>query len=346
MARNQTQDPMQLFSLDDSRMPLRLGSALRVPSYAYPKWGIPYGSYREESDACYMSEWAGGTKSQVECVRAALAEAGMLDYTNMLRQAAAQEIAGRVRDYEGQVNILDIGGGDDGKVTGSTIQIFDALEENDKDRVGMVIVNPSFAFANAARVAFAKRGFTNYLIFVDKDTRISEILLDESQQIVANVATMHHHAYLDTPFRAVGYAIAAGGVFVSADRHNPEWEHPARVLKALEEDFEWETKGADIDAFKGLYLACSEQAPPLIPEKEASYMQIRQFWQGWAKVRAKAIAEGSFVPEDDIYMLEGHRPVSRYEAVLAVHGGFRDFKSRALVEGSEILTVLTARRKA
>jgi len=80
---------MQLFSLDDSRMPLRLGSALRVPSYAYPKWGIPYGSYREESDACYMSEWAGGTKSQVECVRAALAEAGMLDYTNMLRQAAA-----------------------------------------------------------------------------------------------------------------------------------------------------------------------------------------------------------------------------------------------------------------
>ena len=48
---------LQRFEIDSSRMPLRLGSALRVPSYAYHSWDIPIAvDYTKERDRQYEME--------------------------------------------------------------------------------------------------------------------------------------------------------------------------------------------------------------------------------------------------------------------------------------------------
>jgi SAM-dependent methyltransferase len=314
---------MEPFRIDDSRMPLRLGSALRVPEYAYPEWGITRGEYRIESDATYTGEWREGSPRQMQYVIEALSAAGFQNNSQLARNSSARIVANRARNLLEtpgicRISYMDVGAGV------STINAFDALDADCKDRVFITLVEPSEKRVEAVAAELDKRGLkrgADYRVIVAPDQHLMAFVGPGTQDIVSYVATFHHHSYIDTPARHVNMVLRPGGTLVIADWHNPEWEHPARVYDALREDFDvdrsgWETKHEDLVAFMQAYPKANEPAPPLSPLDRASYMEIRGFWKGWAKVRRREIEEGTFDERDDILMLEAHRPVERQNEVL------------------------------
>ena len=314
----------ELFRIDDSRMPLRLGSALRVPSYAYPNWGIPLGAYRIESDTTYTSEWREGSSRQMQYVIDAVLEAGFGNNSQILRDSCARVVAHRVRKMiknaalKRKINIMDVGAGV------STINIFDAIADNYKDRVFFTLVEPSEKRAEDAASKLSERGLSrgkDYRVIVAPDQHLPAFVEPESQDIVSYVAVLHHHSYTDTTAMIINAAMKKKGQLVISDWHNPEWEHPNRVYRALKDDFDaeefsWEGKERDLALFARAYPKAFEEAPELSPLDRASYMQIRGFWQGWARVRKKAIEADNFDENDDILMLEAHVPVERQNEVL------------------------------
>ncbi len=314
----------ELFRIDDSRMPLRLGSALRVPSYAYPNWGIPLGAYRIESDTTYTSEWREGSPRQMQYVIDAVLEAGFGNNSQILRDSCARVVAHRVRKrmenaaFKGKINIMDIGAGV------STINIFDAIGDNYKDRVFFTLVEPSEKRVEDAASKLSEKGLKrnkDYRVIVAPDQHLPAFVEPESQDIVSYVAVLHHHSYTDTTAMIINAAMKKKGQLVISDWHNPEWEHPNRVYNALKDDFNpdefnWGTKEHDIRAFVDAYPKALEEAPELSPLDHGSYTQIRKFWQGWARVRKKAIEAREFDENDDILMLEAHVPVERQNEVL------------------------------
>jgi len=303
---------MREFSIDDSNMPVRLGSALRVPSYAYGAWGIPEGMHRDSSDALYESEWRGGSPRQMQYVIDATTSAGLGNYSGMLRNAAAETVSRIVKSSDGRVNILEPGAG----VSTETMIGSLYYEGVDLDRLTITMLEPGQLRLeqSTGRITgkFGLRVGTHLHPHVAKDVDARRFVERGSQNIVVCVAQIHHHSYLDTPVRELSYVTAPGGYLVTADWHNSMWENPARVYQFLQ-GLDWETKDADLEAFRKEFpgstgMGVHEDSPSL---REANH-HIRRFWEGWAKIRAEAIAKGEFDPADDILMLEGHRPVLRY----------------------------------
>jgi SAM-dependent methyltransferase len=332
----------QPFSIDDSRMPIRLGSALRVPSYAYKNWGIQEGEYRITSDAAYTMEWESGSDRQMNYVVDSIKRTGMGNFSQILRDSTAEVVAYRVRDilsskreglFNGEVQLMDVGAGV------STVNIFDALDKNDKNRVYLTLVEPSRERLDSAAFELEKRGLKenlNFRLIQAPDQHLLAFVEPGTQDIVSYVATLHHHSYFDTPLKHAYHTLNGNGIIVISDWHNPEWEHPARVREALVEDFDaddfgWETKDADIWAFERAYPKSLETPFEMGELDDASYREIRKFWsEGWAKVRKDAIEIEDFDPRDDIYMLEAHRPVEMQNGQLSSVGFklYTDFQEK------------------
>jgi len=325
-------DNQEMFRIDDSRMPVRLGSALRVPSYAYPNWGIPIGAYRIDSDACYTGEWKEGSPQQMQYVIDAVLEAGFGNNSQILRDSCAKVVANDVKTILNNLKLkkpgkkkifyTDIGAGI------STVNVFDAIDDDYKENVFFTLVEPSEKRAEDAATKLSEKGLDrdkDFRVVVAPDQHILAFIDPGSQDIVSYVATLHHHSYIDTPLRAANVVLNDGGRIVISDWHNPEWEHPNRVYVALNEDFDpdeygWETKDVDIKAFTEMFPKALEEAPSLSPLDEASYHQIRKFWQGYAKIKKKAIDEKQFNEADDILMLEAHIPVEQQNRILSKAG--------------------------
>ena len=301
------------YQTDDSEMPLRLGNAVRVPSHAYNSWGIPEGMFVSESDAQYPIEWKGGGTKQMDHVIESLEKAGMENYSQYLRNANAKVVAAAVKRFEGKVNILEPGFGE------STVNMFDALHGNDKDRIYITGIEPSVERGEKAAAKLEERGLKRYKDFevhADIDNHILHYVNPGSQHIICSVASIHHHAYLDRPFQVIHTAMSPEGIFTISDWHNSMWEHPNRVYEFLK-TMNWETKREDLEAFQEKFPKATEPAPVLDPLDENSNKEIRKFWRdGWVPVRKEAIERDEFNPEDDILMLEGHRLVERYQEQL------------------------------
>lgn len=299
---------LQPFEIDSSRMPVVLGSALKVPSYAYENWGIPSSWYREQSDQLYEAEWKGGSPRQMQYVIEAVTRAGLGNYSQMLRDANARVVSYIVRNADGRVNYLEPGAGV------STVTMYEKLIQDDVDpeKIFVTMVEPSESRVENAAQKIAGLGLTrgrNFRVCVGRDIDVPNFVEPESQHIVSSVAQIHHHAYLDTPLKALNSVIIPRGNIIIADWHNSMWEHPNRVYEFLKSYFEWDSKEADLREFARMYPKALETAPLLSgPEAEANY-EIQRFWKGWESVRKEAIAKGEFQPGDDILMLEGHRPV-------------------------------------
>lgn len=317
------------FRIDDSRMPIRLGSALRVPSYAYKNWGIPEGEYRVTSDAAYTIEWESGSDRQMQYVVDSIKRTRMGNFSQILRDSAAEVVAHRVRDLASdpstkEIHYMDIGAGV------STVNAFDAIDDNYKDRVFITLVEPSAERLKSAAFELEKRGLKqnwNFRLIQAPDQHLLAFVGLGSQDIASYVASLHHHSYYDTPLANVYHALKDKGVIVVSDWHNPEWEHPARVRKALIEDFDdetlgWDTKNIDIRAFEEAFPNSLSTPHDLSSLDEASYIEIRKFWSsdGWAAVRKQAVDKGEFQEGDDILMLESHRPVERQNGELKQTG--------------------------
>ena len=317
---------------NDQRLPVRLGSALKVPSYAYPDWGIDDSEeeLREESDRGYEVEWLGldgkgGSPRQMEYVIEALKSSKLDNYSQMLRDKGAEIVSYLVREvFEGRgVHYLEVGAGV------STEFVIKRLKADgvDLDRVFMTLVEPGArrieGTASRLESEYGLKRNKNFRVVNGTDMDIPEHVEPNSQDIALAVATFHHHAFLDKPTKAIADCLAYGGRFITADWHNSMWEHPNRVYSYLEKEFDWPTKEEDLAEFARRFPKALEQAPE-DPLNEASNADIRKFWKGWEKVRREAIESGTFNLNDDIMMLEGHRPVEKYVKAFKGAGLFVD----------------------
>ncbi len=296
-------------TFDDSRMPLRLGSVLRVPSYAYGAWGIrgDDAELRKLSDEAYRVEWESGSPMQMQYVTDATARAGYGDFPQMLRNASANAIRGIVSGKKGKIKILDVGAGK------STVTIFDGIGKNDKNRVAIYMLEPSAERLENAVAELNKRGLKSgrdYFAINGTDMEIPQKFVPSTMDIVSYVATLHHHAFLDTPLSYVYDITKPNGHLVVADWHNPMWEHPNRVYNFLRK-LDWDTKKSDLRNFVQAYPKAAEEAPLLEGAELVAYEMIQRFWKGWADARADAVRTGKFNPNDDIFMLEAHRPAEK-----------------------------------
>jgi len=330
----------------------RPGDPRKVPSYAYPSWGLHIGTYRVESDRLYASEWEGGSPRQMQVVVEAITRSGLGNFSQLLRDANAKSVARfleRMQRIGIRTNYLEIGAGQ------STVDLYSELDMQgfDLQRLYSTLVEPSGSRIEAAAAKLEEKGLKkdkNFRVLVCRDIDIMDPaktggrpVEPGSQNIVSAVATIHHHAYLGKPFRALYDALAENGAILIADWHNPEWEHPARVRMALEKDYDdrqWTTKEEDIARFNAAYPKALEEPPPILLEGDAVAMdEIRAFWRSYGEIRAERIARGEFNEADDILMLEGHRPVERQIQTME-RAGFRvsrqDEKVRDLLEALEL----------
>lgn len=302
-------------------MPLRLGSALRVPSYAYHNWGIQSGEYREESDRQYEIEWAVGSTRQMQYVEDAVNISGMGNFSQMLRDANARTVSRLLEDMPGKVSYLETGAGV------STLTLYDFLEREGEDleRIYATLIEPSRQRLEAAAESLEQKGLRreeNFRALNIRDIDVPSHVEPFSQDIAAAVAAIHHHAYLDKPFKSLAKALKQGRFIVISDWHNSMWEHPSNVYAFLRDEFEWETKEHDLEMFAQMYPQYKNAPSGYTIRKsynEADRM-IRRFWKGWEAVRNEAIQSGDFDTTDDLVMLEAHRPVEKYETELKEAG--------------------------
>jgi SAM-dependent methyltransferase len=333
---------LQPNEIDSSRMPVKLGSALRVPSYAYPAWGITGDEkwLREESDRQYEIEWKDGTEKQMQNVVAAITKSGLGDYSQKLRDSNASLVAEAVKKAEREVNYLELGAGV------STINVYNKLKSEglDLQKLKGTLVEPSKERIETAAAKLEGLGLKlgrDFKIYAARDVDIPKFVEPNSQDIASYVAVVHHHADLDTPLRCVYNALAPGGKIIIADWHNAMWEHPNRVFELLKSGFDWPTKDDDLKAFVSKYTRALEHAPELSPLDAASNAHIGRFWQCYGKVEAEQKANGTFNPNDRLVMLEAHRPVERQNEVLQ-HVGYKKITSERLVPDAGILYVTQA----
>jgi len=346
--------PTEPFRIDDSRMPVRLGSALKVPSYAYANWGIPEGQYRCQSDELYSAEWEGGSPNQMQVVIDSITRTGLGNYSQKLRDGAAEAVLRYVSSHDGRVTIVEPGAGV------STVCTCKRLDEAgiDLDRLHITMIEPSMdrlesAAAGLEEMGLKRGGAKHFETYATRDVHAVNVTGEGTQNLVVSVAQIHHHAYLDTPLKSLHAALRPGGYTIITDWHNSMWEHPARVYQYLQE-FEWETKDEDMASFTEMFPKALDDAPELDnPLDEASNDHIRSFWRdGYAVVRAEAIGRSEFSPDDDILMLEGHRHVERYFEDLRKVGyrieadGLIDENPNQLLPDSRILMATVAKKAA
>jgi len=316
---------------------ITLGSPLRVPSYAFPSWRIAGNELklRSESEESYDSEWKSGSPRQMQYVTDTTMRAGYGDFPQLLREETAKSVSEMVRKEKERVAILDIGAGV------STVVLFDGLNENDKNRVYLTLLEPSEEKVEDAARELNERG-ASYKVIVGKDLDIPYKIRPESQNIITAVASIHHHAYLDRPFRIIYDAIKRNGSFITADWHNSMWEHPERVYRFLQE-FDWPGKEQDLKDFKNAYMKGIDPAPKLTGIEEYTNDMIRTFWKNWIDVRKEAMEKGEFDSRDDIWMLEGHRPVEGYAEEMR-RIGFEIEDIYQLLPDSRLLMRITAKK--
>jgi SAM-dependent methyltransferase len=303
------------FRINDSRMPVSLGSALKVPYYAFPNWGIPQDAYyKMKGDELYACEWQGGTPQQMQYVVEAITRTGLGNFSQMLRDKNAEIVTHLVQNqFKGKrVNYIEPGAGV------STVNVAEKLlnAQVDMDRFHMTLIEPSAERLETNAAKLEKMGLRrNYHFHLHpgkKDTDMFWLVELGSQDIASNVAQGHHHPDIKPALVNIAAVLRQGGYYLSNDWHNSMWEHPNRVYEYLN-TFEWETKDRDLEAFRQMYPQATQKAPVIEAAADnAANAMIMDFWRGWADVRAEAIRGGSFKPGDDILMLEGHRPVQRY----------------------------------
>lgn len=191
------------------------------------------------------------------------------------------------------------------------------------------------AMASKLESEYGLKRDKNFRVIIGRDLDIPKNISPQSQDIALAVAAHHHHAYLDKPTQAIANALREGGLFITADWHNSMWEHPNRVYRYLQESFDWPTKEEDLIEFSRKFPKALEQAPE-DPLNEASNEDIRKFWKGWEAVRRREIEAGRFNLNDDILMLEGHRPVERYAEAFMGAGLYVD--KEWLMEDADIVS--------
>ena len=306
--------------------PAPLGSALRVPSYSYPFFDIEGDEtdLRKASDRAYEVEWGEGTPRQMEYVIEASKAAGLSSCSDILRDSQAlvvYNILNLPRLESGRrINYTEPGGGV------STERVYDFLIKRgfDPNKLFTTVIEPSEERNAKTEAFFNELGLVigkDFDIYTGTDIEVIPEHLDQgSQDIVAANGTLHHHAFWDHPYQLIFNLLNKGGFFANFDWFQCLCEHPARIYQALRNhDFKepvvWETKKEDLNAYAEMFPQALGDYIKFPSADEMATRMITTFWlDGWAVVRAKAIANDSFDPRDDIFLHEAHgRPETMFE---------------------------------
>ena len=318
--------------------PLVIGSALRVPSPAYPMWGIEgeRSALHELSLLTYQDEFADVSDSWMNSVIEAVTRADLGNRSQMLRDGAGRTAAfltAQLLKEQPYVNVLDVGCGPGG----SLIAYLDELEKLDpsyKERVIITAVEPSKTLAKAV-ATLEERGYvsgdTVHPVHA-RDIDMGGHIRPLSQDIVINVAGIHANADLSYSMGAIAHVLRnGGGYFVSGDWHHGRWLHPSYTYQLLDEmdaeRFGWQNKGETMDEFAKLFPRANEKTDnsSMDPADAQAIREIERYWRdGWVPVRLDKIQHGDLRPPDEQIMLEGHRPVEMYVSEARPDGMFLD----------------------
>lgn len=292
---------------DESLMPMILCSPARTPEYGLQKWSIKwdtpeeYKKVLEAGEDQYAREWGFGTGKQKTIVAEASKRAGFGDNAQTVRDYAAKAVAYLAKHRDGELVILDHGSGPGL----STRTIFNALDDNDKDRAHMILLDTSRDYKEDAAAAMQKLG-ASYTIVADTDMNILQHVQQDSVDIFTGVASLHHHPHI--PFELFYQVLKKGGFLVSSDWHNSVWEEPYRVYKMLER-FDWTKKEDGIRHFLETYPLAKIPVPEPVSQYDCQANEdIIGFWFGYYSLLNEAGSLGN----NEIWPLEGHRPVERY----------------------------------
>jgi SAM-dependent methyltransferase len=331
---------------DDTGMPVRLGSPLRTPCYAWPNWGISYQDETERetlveaSEQCYRSEWDQTSQTGHEEIAAAAKEAGLGDANARLNAAIGQTINSLVGSSEERsLRILDLGAG----AGATSLAVLEALKK--LPCVGdLTLVDPAakaLEHAGQALTAFQSSQPFEFRLVRETDRSFLSSAAPSSFNLIVSGAAIHHHSDIRPILALCVRSLEPGGTIVIGDWHNSMWERPRRVLKLLE-CMEWPNKTDAIRRFQQAF-ATTDEVPSTTLEENRANAQIMAFWTAYGRLHRSST--------DPFLILEGHRPVQRYvEDLLATgfdvpqHAAGSQPNPRFLLSDSGLLAVTVAIR--
>ena len=290
---------------DESLMPLTLGSPYRVADYAYPNWGIEY-SGEDKALASYKAEWAFGDQSQMAQIEEASKRAGLGNYPQELRRAAAMavhDIIARRHEVGDSRVFLEIGSGPGL----SALEVYQYLPADARDRSTLWLLDPSSKSLDAADALMQRNGVKRHELFEGTDSETLPLLRESSVNIITAVASVHHHARI--PFEEYFRVLKPGGFAVFADWHQPLWEHPGSVLRFLEafNEEEWPNRKEGLNHWREVYPQALNV--PLLSINSADITAVKQIINFWKAYTAIVHSEGV---RNELWPLEGHRMVQEY----------------------------------
>jgi SAM-dependent methyltransferase len=306
------------------KMPIKFESAIRVNRKSYPEWDIPDGEYRERSDELYEKEWQGGS-GQMRNVANAAINSGLGSFSVSLRNVVGRIAAYLIHESDDKVRLLDVGAGSGGSVK----TVYSQLHPSKWNKIYSLLIDPSKKNREDAR-KYLKNTLGLYEgkdfdFIVGRDKDIPKKVNKGDFDIAIQVAAIHHHAYLDNPFKAVAYALRKkgfgkddekekyGGVFISGDWHSRIWESPAMVYRWLLKRMKWPKKKEGIESFLKQFPQAIKEIGRMGSFDLENLKAFSRYYQTWNEDRQKLISEGKYKPDEDFYAMEGHCPVEIYE---------------------------------
>ena len=326
-------------AIDDANYPVRAGpnqqyTVLRNPSVSYGDFGVygPEHALRPLSDQQFSAEWELGSDNQMAMVREAAKEA-LGDCPGLLYQTERRVIPLVVRHFiERGVNPVRITEPGFGK---STVEMYKALLEHNisPDQVFVTGIEPSARRVETISRELEGMGIRNGQHFATHvGTDIQFLPYIRGQHLVKYTATIHHHAYNDTPIVMSYHSLAPGGVFSDSDWFEAMCMHPYleySFLRSLDEDaLKWGTKQQDLANYQKVHPNWNDPsfADSLSPADLMAVAMIGSFWgDGWSVVRARQRNAGTFDPRDDYFYREAHGTPQWYRDTIARAGFSDDF---------------------
>jgi len=293
-------------TLSDS-IPLRLGTPLRAPLFAWPDWGIDMSGAKhlqlllEQSEEAYRCEWEHTDHRNHDRIQNASQLAG-LGQANGLLNAYLGKVAGilMAQIRRDTIRVLDVGAG----AGATTLSVWRNLSATDRCRVQWTLIDPAIHALQQAESLLRQEGMASdqLILHAKRDAETVSMYCSHFDLVISSAA-IHHHADVRPVFEDISRALMPGGFLVVADWHNTLSAHPAFILSLLDQ-LDWCNKRQDMQRFKRAYPRATEIPPLLTARQRRANRQIMAFWVHYAQLNEQA--------SDKFYVLEGHRPVAHY----------------------------------
>ena len=316
-------------SHNEDIMPLKLGIVLRCPYFSWSDWNVKWDSKKEFNDLidmseeAYRGEWSLGSKERHKVIEEASIRAEIANNNKVLADTAAEYVKVAVDDYNGNIEMLDIGSGSGN----SALKMYNALSQKDKERVRITLLEPAAKPLEDAVQRMEEAG-ANYEQVNKCDLDIANV--KEKYDMITGVASLHHHAKI--PWEIYLGALKNGGRIVVGDWHNSVWTDKGKVYKMLET---MNCSDEGLRNFESAYRVDGMKTPMSQADKD-----IIKFWNAYREM----LEERGQPKQNIIFPLEGHRSLQKYiDEMDAV--GFRGIETDVLLPNTGIIAVTTAQKK-